>query len=186
MILPIKVGILTASDRCAAGKRIDESGNILKALAEQLPAEVVAHRIVSDDKERIKSALLQMVDLLQCHLVLTTGGTGLGPRDNTPEATREVIEKEIPGISEAIREGGKKKTRFSVLSRGIAGVRNKTLIINFPGSPDAVRDALEILKPVLSHALELVDGDVSDCQDIREEESKVHSHATHHSRPLHS
>lgn len=163
MIFPIKIGILTASDRCSQGKREDESGKLLKSLAETLPAEVVAYRIVPDDKETLKNVLFQMVELFKCHLILTTGGTGLGPRDQTPEATKEVIEKEISGIAEALRLAGQAKTKFAMLSRGVAGTRKKSLIINLPGSPAAVQDAFEVLRPVLRHAVELIHGQVSDC-----------------------
>ena len=164
MILPIRVGIITASDRCSQGKRIDESGKLLKLLVEGLPAELVAYRIFPDDKDILKKALHHMADLFHCGLVLTTGGTGLSPRDHTPEATREVIEIEIPGIPEAIRLEGLKKTKFAMLSRGVAGIRGKTLIVNLPGNPEAVGDAFEVLRPILRHATELIKGEVIDCQ----------------------
>ena len=163
MILPVRVGIITASDRCSQGKRADESGRLLKLLVEGLPAEVVAYRIFPDDKDILKKALRHMADLFHCDFVLTTGGTGLSPRDQTPEATREVIEKEIPGIAEAIRQDGLKKTKFAMLSRGLAGVRGKTLVVNLPGNPEAVGDAFEVLRPILRHATELIKGEVIDC-----------------------
>lgn len=164
MTLPIKAGILTASDRSAQGTRADESGTILKALVESLSIEVAAYQIRPDDVLLLQSALCQMADETQCQLILTTGGTGLSPRDNTPEATRAVIDKEIPGIAEAIREASLRKTPFAMLSRGVAGIRGKSLIINLPGSPKAVAEIFEVLRPVLRHAVELIQGEVSDCQ----------------------
>ena len=164
MIIPFKVGIISASDRAWRKEREDQSGALLKSLVENLPAEVIAYRILPDDKETLKKTISHMADLFFCDLILTTGGTGLSPRDFTPEATREVIEKEIPGIPEAIRKQSIEKTGFAVLSRAIAGVRGKTLIINLPGSPAAVQDAFDVLKDVLVHAIELIRGEVTDCQ----------------------
>ena len=164
MILPIRSGVLTASDRSSQGLREDQSGQILKNLLETLPSEVVAYQIVRDDKVLLAKSLCDMCDLLLCNLILTTGGTGLAPSDTTPEATLEVIDKEVPGIAEAIRYEGIRKTPFAMLSRGIAGVRSKTLIVNFPGSPKAVRESFEVLRPVLLHAIELIRGGVQDCQ----------------------
>ncbi len=168
MTIPlVKVGILTASDRCSRQERKDESGLLLKFLIEErLGAEVIAYRVVPDEKEVIRKVIIHMADLFFCDLVLTTGGTGLGPRDVTPEATKELIEKEIPGISEAIRHESMKKTKFAMLSRAVAGVRGKTLIVNLPGSPSAVQDAFEILKDVLIHAVKLIHGEVGDCQKV--------------------
>ena len=161
----LKVGILAASDRCSRGERKDESGLLLKSLIEErLGAEVVAYRVVPDDKSTIQKVIIHMADLFFCDLVLTTGGTGLGPRDVTPEATKELIEREIPGISEAIRQESLKKTKFAMLSRAIAGVRGKTLIINLPGSLSAVQEAFEVLEDILIHAIALIHGEVSDCR----------------------
>ena len=164
MTLPLKVGVLTASDRSSKGEREDKSGLLLRNLLESLPAEVVAYRVISDDKENIKKTLCHMADLFFCDLILTTGGTGLGPRDVTPEATKEVIQKEIPGIAEAIRQHNIRKTKMGMLSRAVTGTRGKTLIINLPGSPGAVEDAFEVIKDVLVHAVELIHGEVGDCQ----------------------
>lgn len=166
MTIPlIKVGILTASDRSSRGERKDESGLLLKSLVEErLGAEVVAYRVVPDDKQMIRKVIVHMADLFFCDLILTTGGTGLGPRDVTPEVTKELIEREILGVSEAIRQQSMKKTKFAMLSRAIAGVRGKTLIINLPGSSNAVQEAFEVLEDVLTHAVALIHGKVSDCQ----------------------
>lgn len=160
----IKAGIITASDRAARGEREDKSGLLLKSLLEELPAEVIAYRVLPDEPQGLRKSLCHIADRLGCDLILTTGGTGLGPRDNTPEATREVIEKEIPGMADAIRNAGLKKTKYAILSRGVAGIRNRTLIINLPGSREAVRDAMEVLTPLLGHAVQLLKGEVVDCQ----------------------
>ena len=165
----MKVGIITASDRSSRGQREDKSGLLLKSLIEALPAQNIAYQVLPDDKKLLKETLCHMADQSSCDLILTTGGTGLGPRDNTPEATREVIEKEIPGISQAIREQSYKKTPYAMLSRGLAGIRGQTIIINLPGSPEAVQDAFEILKPILRHAVALVRGEVSDCREERDQ-----------------
>lgn len=162
----MKVGILTASDRSFQAVREDRSGILLKSLAEILPADVIAYEIVPDDKDILIRRLIHFSDGLACDLILTTGGTGLAPRDQTPEATRAVIEKEIPGIQEAIRQEGRAKTKFSMLSRAVAGVRGKTLIINLPGSPAGVQEAFEVVQPVLFHAVELVRGEAGDCQKL--------------------
>ena len=182
----IKAGIITASDRAARGEREDRSGLLLKSLLEELPAEVIAYQVLPDEPEVLKRTLRHIADRLSCDLILTTGGTGLGPRDHTPEATRSVIEKEIPGIPEAIRQASLKHTRFAMLSRMVAGIRGKTLIINLPGSPEAVQDAFEILKPILSHAVELLQGTVTDCREARKEAWRTHSHLLARSLPSHS
>lgn len=172
MIVPIKVGIISVSDRASRGEREDQSGLLLKSWVEALLGEVIAYRVVPDDLEILKKLLTYLADRFSCDLILTTGGTGLGPRDHTPEATQEVIEKEVPGIPEAIRQASLKKTKFAMLSRAVAGVRGKTLMINLPGSPEAVQDAFEILKPILSHATQLLRGLVNDCQEAKGEPCK--------------
>jgi len=182
----IKVGIITASDRAARGEREDKSGLLLKSLLEELPVEVIAYQVLPDESRRLRKSLCCIADRLGCDLIFTTGGTGLGPRDHTPEATRSVIEKEIPGIPEAIRQASLKKTKFAMLSRMVAGIRGKTLIINLPGSPEGVQASFEILKPILAHAAELVQGAVTDCQEARKEEWRAHSHPLFHSSPSHS
>ena len=174
-VLPIQAGIISASDRASRGEREDRSGLLLKSLVENLPAEVIAYQVLPDHLEILKKTLCHIADRFFCDLILTTGGTGLGPRDHTPEATREVIEKEIPGIAEAIRAASLKKTKLAMLSRALAGIRGKTLILNLPGSPEAVHDAFEIIRPILPHAVELLRGTVGDCREIREKECKSHS-----------
>ena len=162
-----RVAILTISDRSAAGQREDESGTVIRnIIAAGLDAEIVAYEIVPDEHERIVTALRAWADGRMADLVLTTGGTGLAPRDITPEATRTVIERDVPGIPEAMRAASLAKTPFAMLSRMVAGTRGATLIINLPGSPKAVRENLAVILPVLPHALEKLLGDPQDCAPI--------------------
>ncbi len=156
----IRVGILTMSDKGSRGERIDESGQIIMEMVKPV-GEVLLYEIIPDEKELIKKKLLEYSERVD--LILTTGGTGLSPRDVTPEATLEVIEREIPGIAEAMRYEGLKKTPRAMLSRAVAGVRGGCLIINLPGSPKAVRENLEVILPVIAHAIEKIKGDTSEC-----------------------
>src|SRR5215510_12170888 len=156
--MSIKAVVITASDACASGEREDASGFALVQLLRGVGAEIVDSRILSDDLEPLVQALKDFADRDDVNLIITTGGTGLGARDNTPEATRQVIEREAPGIAEAIRAESLKATPMAMLSRGVCGVRSKTLIINFPGSPKAVRESFAVINPVLAHALDLLAG----------------------------
>jgi len=158
----IKVGIITASDRGARGEREDLSGKVIMETVARIDGQVSAYWIVPDDLETIKEAMIKMCDQ-GIELILTTGGTGLSPRDNTPEATLEVIEKEVPGIPEAMRQKSLEKTPHAMLSRSRAGIRGKTLIVNLPGSPKAVKENLEVILPALPHAIEVLRGQVTDC-----------------------
>jgi molybdopterin adenylyltransferase len=153
----IKAAVITASDSRRADD--DVSGTTLVGLLIAMGAEVVTRRVVTDDLETIKETLSEFSVRDDINLVLTTGGTGFSPRDNTPEATLAVIEREAPGIAEAIRRESAKATPTAMLSRGVAGIRGDTLIINFPGSPKAVAECFEVIKPVLSHAVDLISGD---------------------------
>jgi len=157
----ITAAILTLSDKGSKGEREDSSGPLIGEMLKGIDAQVKYNDILPDEKDLIKEKLIQYCDLVD--LVLTTGGTGLSPRDVTPEATLEVIERQVPGIAEAMRIEGLKKTRRSMLSRAVAGVRGSTLIVNLPGSPKAVRENLKIIVDVLPHAIEKIKGDPSEC-----------------------
>lgn len=151
--------VVTVSDKGYAGLRADKSGPLLGQLLAAMGFEVVFSIIVPDEREQIAALLRELADSRGITLVITTGGTGAAPRDVTPEATKEVIEREMPGLAELIRSEGYKKTPFAVLSRGVAGIRKGTLIINLAGSPKAVEEGMEILAPVLPHALQMLRGE---------------------------
>jgi len=159
----ITAGIITVSDRGARGEREDLSGAAIARLLATSSARVDAVAIVPDEKNSIQALLMEFADQRGLDLILTTGGTGLSPRDVTPEATREVIEREIPGLIEMVRREGALKTPFAALSRAVAGIRGRSLIINLPGSPVAVKENLEVLLPLLNHAIEKIQGDQRDC-----------------------
>ena len=154
----INAVVITASDACARGEREDASGAALVQLLTGLGAEVVATKILSDDLDPLTQSLIDFADRDDVNLIITTGGTGLGPRDNTPEATQRIIEREAPGIAEAIRAESLKVTPMAMISRGISGVRSGTLIVNLPGSPKAVKESFAVIAPVLPHAMDLLAG----------------------------
>src|SRR5215213_11941818 len=157
----IRAVAITASDACARGEREDTSGATLVQLLTDLGAEIVATKILSDDLDPLAQLLTDFADREDVNLIITTGGTGLGPRDNTPEATQRVIEREVPGIAEAMRAESLKTTRMAMISRGVCGVCSGTLIINLPGSPKAVQETFAVIAPVLPHALDLLAGRTS-------------------------
>ena len=161
MSVEIHAVVITSSDACAAGERKDESGATLVQLLTELGAEIVVKEIVNDDLEPQADKLRTYADRPDVNLIITTGGTGFGPRDNTPEATRRVIEREAPGLAEAMRMETLKNTRMAMISRGVCGIRSGTLIVNLPGSPKAVRESFEVIRPVLSHAIALLEGNTS-------------------------
>ncbi len=156
----IKIAILSISDKCSRGEREDKSGQLISEIIKKI-GKIKYYDIVPDEIDLIKHKLLEYVG--DVDLVVTTGGTGLSPRDVTPEATMEIIEKEVPGIAEALRMEGFKKTSRAILSRGIAGIKEQTLIINLPGSPVAVKEGLDVIIDVLPHAIEKIKGDSREC-----------------------
>jgi molybdopterin adenylyltransferase len=158
MPVQVQAVVITASDACSVGEREDASGETLLRLLTELGAEIVAKEIVNDDLEPLADMLRAYADRAGVNLIVTTGGTGFGPRDNTPEATRRVIEREAPGLAEAMRMETLKHTPMAMISRGVCGIRSGTLIVNLPGSPKAVRESFAVIKPVLSHAVESLAG----------------------------
>lgn len=159
----ITVGVLTLSDKGARGEREDLSGEEIKRLAAEIPAEVKAYEIIPDEKYLIKDKLIEYADDLGLDVIITTGGTGVSPRDVTPDATLDVIDKEIPGMAEVMRSESLKKTPRAMISRAVVGLRGRTLIINLPGSPKGVRENLSAILPAISHAVEKIKGDPSEC-----------------------
>ncbi|NPV30094.1 MAG: molybdopterin adenylyltransferase [Firmicutes bacterium] len=159
----MRVAILTASDRGSRGEREDRSAEVIREMVTSVGGEVAAYDVVPDEKEILTAKLIEFADKEKVDLILTTGGTGLSPRDVTPEATLAVIDRIIPGIPEAMRAAGLKQTPHAMLSRAVAGTRGQTLIINLPGSPRAVRENLEVVLPALPHALETLQGKGREC-----------------------
>jgi molybdenum cofactor synthesis domain-containing protein len=157
----IKVAVLTLSDKGSKGQRKDASGPAIERLVKKIKAVVVSYDILPDEKAKIKRKLILLCKKVD--LIITTGGTGVSPRDVTPDATKEVIQYEIPGIAETMRSEGLKNTPYAMISRAVAGIRGKTLIINLPGSPKAVKENLTVILPVLSHTIEKIKGSTEDC-----------------------
>jgi molybdopterin adenylyltransferase len=152
----VKAAVLTISDGVAHGVRDDESGAVLEELLAADGYDVV-RRVVADERTEIAEAIEELSD--ECSLVLTTGGTGVAPRDVTPEATASVLERQAPGIAEAVRADALAKTPHALLSRGVAGIRGSSLVVNLPGSPGGCRDGFAVLRPALGHALKLLAGE---------------------------
>ena len=155
---PIRASVVTVSDKGYAGQREDASGPLLADLLREMGAEIVSQTIVPDEQTTIERTLIALADEVQVDLVVTTGGTGPAPRDVTPEATQAIIGREMPGLAEALRFEGYRKTPLAVISRGVAGIRGRTLIVNLPGSPRAVREGMETLVPILPHAVKMIRG----------------------------
>lgn len=158
-----KVGIITASDKGSRGEREDVSGQVIKEMVTAGGYEVVSLKIVPDEREALSLEMIRLADVVGAHLILTTGGTGFSKRDVTPEATKSVIEREAPGIAEAIRYNSLQITPKGMLSRGLAGIRGETLIINLPGSPKAVRESLAYILDPVFHGLQILIGDDAEC-----------------------
>jgi len=154
----IRAVVITSSDACSVGEREDTSGETLVQLLTELGARIVGRAIINDDLEPLADKMRCYADLKDVNLIVTTGGTGFGPRDNTPEATLSIIEREAPGLAEAMRMQTLKNTPMAMISRGVCGIRSDALIINFPGSTTAVRECFEVVRPVLSHAIALLEG----------------------------
>jgi molybdenum cofactor synthesis domain-containing protein len=159
----IRVGILTASDKGSQGLREDASGPLISKRVSEIPGEVVYTVIVPDDRKMISAELIKMCDEMDLHLILTTGGTGMSMRDITPEATKDVLDRDLPGIPEAMRAKSLQFTNRAMLSRAVAGIRKQTLIINMPGSPKAVSECLDVIIPVLEHGIQILRGETGEC-----------------------
>lgn len=155
--------IITVSDRGSRGEREDGSGPVIAGMLREMGMDIIGQQIIPDEKEMIRQVLLEWSDGGDANLILTTGGTGVSPRDVTPDATREVIDREIPGMAEAMRRQSAAVTPHAMISRALAGIRGRTLIINLPGSPKAARENLSVLLPALPHAIEKINGDEKEC-----------------------
>lgn len=153
-----RVAILTASDKGAAGEREDISGQTIARMLLEAGHEVVRHDIVADDRALLAEHLRVWADMEICDVIVTTGGTGLTPRDQTPEATRDIAERDVPGIPVALIQNGLRHTPYAALTRGVAVTRGRTLIVNLPGSPKAVAQGMDVLLPLLGHVAELLEG----------------------------
>ena len=158
-----KAVVITISDRGSRGERKDTSGPEIVAMLQQIGIEIVGQSIIPDEKELIRQSLIEWCDGEKTDLILTTGGTGVSPRDVTPDATREIIEREIPGMAEEMRRRSAAITPRAMISRAIAGIRGQTLIINLPGSPKGAVENLSVVLPALTHTIEKIKGDNRDC-----------------------
>ncbi len=158
----LTIGILTISDKGARGQRYDESGQTIRDIFSDLGSDIAVYDIVPDETDIIRQKLTEWADSKEADVIITTGGTGLGERDVTPEATIAVVDRVVPGLAEAMRAASLSKTPMAMLSRATAGVRGKCLIINLPGSPKAVRECLEVVLPAIPHAVDIIKGVVTE------------------------
>ncbi|KPK24211.1 MAG: cytoplasmic protein [Dehalococcoidia bacterium SG8_51_3] len=158
----LTIGILTISDKGARGQRYDESGQTIRDIFSDLGSDIVGYEIVPDEMDIIRQKLAEWADNKETDVIITTGGTGLGERDVTPEATIAVVDRIVPGLAEAMRAASLSKTPMAILSRATAGVRGRCLIINLPGSPKAVRECLEVVLPAIPHAVDIIKGVVTE------------------------
>lgn len=163
------VAILTLSDKGARGEREDETGRVVAEMVKTLPGEVVCYEVLPDEQDILEEKLRWLADEQRADLILTNGGTGLSPRDITPDATARVIQRDVPGIVHAMMQAGLEKTPTAMLSRAIAGVRKRSLIVNLPGSPKAARENLAAILPALAHCMEKIRGDDQECAPLVEE-----------------
>jgi len=161
--MEIHAGVITISDRGYRGERADKSGPEIISMLEGMGITILHSKVIPDDKELIEEALREYADVKKLDLILTTGGTGVSPRDVTPDATLQVIEKEVPGMAEAMRRESAAVTPHAMISRAVAGIRGASLIINLPGSPKGVRENLAAVLPAINHAIEKIKGDERDC-----------------------
>ncbi|MDZ4245982.1 MAG: MogA/MoaB family molybdenum cofactor biosynthesis protein [Dehalococcoidia bacterium] len=159
----IKVGIITVSDKGYKGEREDLSGKIIAEMVREVGGEVISYALIPDEKEIISNTIIDYVEKKALDLIVTTGGTGVSPRDVTPEATKEVLDKEIPGMGEAMRLKGLETTPHAMISRALAGVRKRSLIVNLPGSPSGVRENLGAILMAIPHAIAKIQGDPAEC-----------------------
>ena len=158
-----RLGVITASDKGSRGERIDKSGPLISDIAKEWGYKTVCSTLLPDDEDAVYAEIVRMCDVIGCDIVITTGGTGFSERDRTPEATLRAATRQAPGIAEAIRAGSLKITPMAMLSRGISVIRNRSLIVNLPGSPKAVRESLDIILPALSHGIDILKGDTGEC-----------------------
>ncbi len=168
------LGILTLSDKGWRGEREDESGKIIGRLLSPLGAQVVRYEILPDEEDMIAGKLKEWADTGEVDVIVTTGGTGLSPRDVTPEATLSVIDRLVPGLTETMRAQGLRKTPMAMLSRAVSGLRRRCLIINLPGSPKAVQEDLEAILPALGHAVEIMRGEAGECAHMVDHKEEEH------------
>ena len=159
-------GIITVSDKGSQGKREDKSGPVIAGLLAGAAVAIKRTMIIPDEIDQIAQAIVQFADVEKLDLILTTGGTGVSPRDLTPDATLKVLDKEIPGMAEAMRASSMKRTPHAMISRAVAGIRGRSLIINLPGSPKGAKENLSVVMPALTHTMEKIQGDERDCATL--------------------